>query len=218
MAFFRCTPLAFVALGVSSCAGEPRVLPPRTPPERQVPNVALPQRAPAGGEGRVVLDTTDGPMRVTVQSDPTFVPTGFDRPPSRVGELCITPCVADLPVGRYRLFLSSTTAEATGDTDDLTLGAGLTVYRRAPGKYETPSFSNALPPALLLSVSVLAVSLGTMFGSLAIATGDSRAATGSLIVAGLGVAGCIGGGIWLYDARRAIQQNGATTTWQEATP
>jgi hypothetical protein len=28
----------------------------------------------------------------------------------------------------------------------------------------------------------------------------------------------IGGGFWMYDASRAVQQQGATTTWREALP
>jgi hypothetical protein len=203
-----------VSIGVSACAGEPRTLEPRSPPPRQMPAVALPPTPLAPGQARVVFEGIDGPMRLSVQSDPTFVPPGADRAPSRVGELCVTPCVADLPAGRYRLFLAPTGSVSSGDTDDITVSPGLTVYRRAPGKYETPSFANAIPPALLLTVSLV---LTVWAPLIAAASNDSGTRTGWLAVAGLAVAGDIGGGFWLYDSRRAIQQQGATTLWQEST-
>ena len=45
---------------------------------------------------------------------------------------------------------------------------------------------------------------------------DDGARTGALVLTGAGVAAIIGAGIWLYDSRRAVQQQGATTVWQEA--
>jgi hypothetical protein len=203
-----------LVLCATACAGEPRVLAPRTPPARQMPAVALPESPLSPDQARVVLDTTDGPMRLTVQSDPSFVPPGADRAPSRVGELCTTPCVADLPVGRYRLFLAPTGGASTGDADDITLSHGLTIYRRAPGKYETPSLTNAIPPAVLLAASLVLTVLAPLAAASA---SDNGGRTGALVLTGLGVAGLIGGGLWLYDARRATQQEGATAVWQQAT-
>jgi hypothetical protein len=188
------------------------VLLPRAPPPRELPPIGLPSAPVPPGQARVVLDTTDGPMRVSVQSDPTFVPPGADRPPSRAGELCITPCVADLPMGRYRLFLSSTGADSRGDTDDILLGHGTTVYRRAPGKYETPSLTNAIPPAILVTLGIVLVVWSPL---VAAATDDSGTRTAGIALTGLGLASLVGGGIWLYDSRRAVEQEGATTLWQE---
>ncbi len=177
-----------------------------------MPAITLPSTPVPSGQARVVLDATDGPMRVSVQSDPTFVPPGADRPPSRAGELCVTPCVVDLPVGRYRLFLSSTGPESHGDTDDILLEQGTTVYRRAPGKYETPSLTNAIPPALLVTLGIVLVVCSPL---VAAATDDSGTRTAGIALTGLGVASLVGGGIWAYDTRRAVQQDGATTLWQE---
>jgi hypothetical protein len=160
----------------------------------------------------VILDTTDGPMHVTAQADPGFVPPGASAAPSRTGELCLTPCAADLPTGRYRLFMSSVDG-GHGDTDDLIVREGTTVYRRAPGKYETPSVSNRVPPALVMTLGVVLTSVG-----LVVAAGSSPssrdATTSGLLLTGLGGAMAVGGGIWLYDASRAVRQSGSTTVWQ----
>lgn len=210
----------FLACQVVACAGEPRVLEPRAPPGREMPAVNLPATPPPVGEGRVVLDAIDGPMNVTVQADTTFVPPGATVAPSRTGELCVTPCAADLPLGRYRLFLSSRDGEH-GDTDDLVVSQGVTVYRRAAGKYVSPSVANRILPASVFVLGLVVASVG-----LAVSEGTTTAQSGTsgssgtpvagLVLLGLGVAMAIGGGIWTYDASRAVQQQGATTTWQES--
>jgi hypothetical protein len=121
-----------------------------------------------------------------------------------------------LPVGRYRLFLSST-ADSTGDSDDIVLPQGLTVYRRAPGKYETPSFANVVGPAALLIAGIVLVSIGPVVATAgAVGNNDTGATAAGVAMTVGGIAAAIGGGIWLYDARRAVQQEGATTAWQES--
>ena len=201
---------AFVALSVVGCAGEPRRLPPREAPAHDVPSVALPQSALQPRTGRVVLEATDGPMRVIAKYDPSFIPPGGPVEHGRSGELCVTPCVVDLPIGKYRLFLSATENidAAAGDTDDLVVGEGLQVYRRAPGRYRTPSPTDALAPGAALVVSLLAVATGTVL----MAKEDSRGAATGLVVGGL-VGGTLSG-FWAYDKSRATQQDGATSTWR----
>jgi len=195
----------------TACAGEPRVLEPRTPPSREMPSVPLPPSPPPQGSGRVILDTTDGPMRVTAQADTSFVPPGASAAPSRTGELCVTPCAADLPEGRYRLFLSSVDGEH-GDTDDLVVSSGLTVYRRAPGKYVTPSVANRVLPAIVVAVGAVLASVGLVIAAGASGPNDNPAP--GLVLGGVGAAAAIGGGFWAYDASRAVEQRGATTSWQ----
>ena len=198
----------------AGCAAPPYVLDPRTPPAREMPAVALPSTPPAPGAARVVLDTLDGPMRVSVQSDTTFVPPGSSRPPSRVGDLCVTPCVADIPAGRYTLFLAPTAANARGDTDDAIFGEGLNVYRRAPGKYETPSLGGLVLPGIVMVAGWVLATFGMV---LAIAANgpnaDTNRAVGGIML-GTGVAAGIGGIIWMYESNRATQQDGATTAWR----
>ncbi len=149
-------------------------------------------------------------MRVAAKFDPSFIPPGGATERGRSGELCVTPCVVDLPVGKYRLFLSATEAvdAASGDTDDLIVGEGMQVYRRAPGRYKTPSPIDALGPAAVLAVSLAALTIG---GAL-LARHDSRAPGAGLVIGG-GVGGVLGC-LWAYNASRATQQDGATTVWQ----
>ena len=86
-----------------------------------LPRVDMPTTAPAAGNARVVLHTTDGPMRVEARADLDFVPPGSNAPPTRFGELCVTPCVVDLPPGKYKLYLTSADGGyARGDVDNET--------------------------------------------------------------------------------------------------
>jgi hypothetical protein len=155
----------------------------------------------------VVLDVVDGPMRVVAKYDPSFVPPGGSAPATRSGELCVTPCVVDLPKGRYRLFMSATGSmdSGTGDVDDLVLDEGTYVYRRAPGRYKTPSIYDGIAPAALMVVSITAMTIGGVM----LSDADGRVIGGVLL--GGGIAGTIGSGIWGYDASRAETQDGATT-------
>lgn len=171
----------------------------------------MPAGLPPAGFGRVVLHGKDGPMRVVVQADPSFIPPGSAVPPTRTGELCpSTPCAADLPVGRYRLFLTSADGSFMhGDTDDLVVTEGVTYYVRAPGRYEAPHWIHAYP-ALLLAGAVALVIGGSVLAS---EPGDTNRGVG--IATMLGGAGLgVWGGIELYDESRAKQQNGATTVWK----
>jgi len=154
-------------------------------------------------------------MRVTVEADPGFVPPGATVAPSRTGQLCLTPCAADLPFGRYRVYLSSPSGQH-GDVDELIVDQGLTVYRRAPGQYVTPSVANKAAP---LVVVVLGLALATVGLTLAASSAaNNGSAAPGLVVGGLGIAAAAAGWGWLYDASRAVQQSGATTTWREQTP
>jgi hypothetical protein len=199
-----------VPLLVGACAGEPRVLSPRTPPPRAMPNVAMPASTVPVQHGRVVLDVVDGPMRVAAKYDPSFIPPGGAPETARSGELCTTPCVVDLPSGRYRLYLSATAATdpGTGDVDDLVLGEGTYVYRRAPGRYQTPSIYNQIAPGALIVLGLTGMVVGA-----ALLSSEDTAVPGGLVFGG-GVAAGVGGGIWGYDATRAETQDGATTFWK----
>ena len=204
---------------LAGCAGEPRILEPRTRPDPQMPAVALPPTLPPANQGRVVLDTTDGPMRITMQNDPTFRPPGTPPTGARTGELCITPCVVDLPLGRYRLFMTNVQGDPRGDSDDLEVTEGTTFYRRAPGTYTTPTIADGIAPATIALLGAVAIGVGGVL--LASQTGshdqDNHSVEGGLLL-GVGIAALIGGGIWVYDASRARQQDGATTSWRQPFP
>jgi hypothetical protein len=174
-----------------------------------MPNVALPSTPLPQQRARVVIDTTDGPMLVAVRYDPSFIPPGGAPSTTQSGELCTTPCVADLPVGKYRLFLSATggTDPSMGDTDDVKLAEpGVYVYRRAPGRYDTPSPTAQIGPVTLVVLSSVALVAGFVILG---ADSENQAAGGALI--GGGIAGSIGGWIWSYEASRAEKQDGRST-------
>jgi hypothetical protein len=163
---------------------------------------------------RIVLDTTDGPMRVEARNDPSFVPPGGPVAATRSGELCVTPCIVDLPVGRYRLYFSATehVDAASGDTDDLVIPEpGEYVFRRAPGKYRTPSVTDAIAPGAVIVLSGAALVAGLIIAG----TSEDDSAVAGLGLAGVGLAGVIAGWIWAYDTSRATRQQGATTFWRQ---
>src|SRR5262245_10972846 len=103
-----------LVFGLVGCTNEPKILPPRAPPPRAAPPISVPSVPVPEGFGRVVLHGTDGPMRISVRADESFIPPGMSVPPTRSGELCVTPCVVDLPAGRYKLFLVSDDGSVPG--------------------------------------------------------------------------------------------------------
>lgn len=113
-------------------------------------------------------------------------------------------------MGRYRLFFSATGdfESSLGDSDDLIVNEGLTIYRRAPGRYRTPSPVDQLGPAALVVAGLVAITAGALLAS----HEDDKGAAAALIGGGAAVA--IGGGVWGYDRSRATQQDGASTVWQ----
>jgi hypothetical protein len=195
---------------LAGCTNEPKVLPPRTPPPRAEPAVAVPDAPVAPGFGRVVLHGTDGPMRVAVRADESFIPPGMSVPPNRSGDLCVTPCVADLPAGRYKLFLvSADGAVPGGDVDNIEVRQGGTnYYVRAPGRSEPRTWLPVLPTVMYIAGSI------AMLGGLIMlsAEDESNQAIGGVLLAG-GAITIVGGGIVYYDASRGTQQEGATTSW-----
>ncbi|MDH5671609.1 MAG: hypothetical protein OEZ06_05630 [Myxococcales bacterium] len=193
-----------VAASFASGCGTPRVLAPRQPPSRRMPVVQMPAEPPAQGHGRVVIDVVDGPMDVSARTVESFAGAGSGPP--RSGPLCRTPCAVDLPLGRYKLYLSGLRSDPSrGDAVDLDVHPGLNVLRRASGKYETPEYMPTLPIVLIVGGGV-----GVVGGGATLATGNGAAGA---ILMGLGLALSLGGAIaW---PRRAEQQQGRSTFWNE---
>jgi hypothetical protein len=202
------------ALSVSvGCVGAPKVLPPRTPPDAVPPPVALPASPPASDRARVVIFTTDGPMRVVAEAEPQFQARATEQP--RSGELCVSPCVVDVPPGRYKLFLESvgdgTSGATGGDVDELHVPPGLTYYLRAPGRFEHPTWIPWSPFLVgLTGLVVTSIGLGLAAGS--------QHETSGLVVMGAGLGLVIGGSVYAYDAQRGSIQQGATTQWSLPLP
>lgn len=166
-----------------------------------MPVVQLPSTPIPPGYGRVVIDATDGPMDVVAKTDGAF----SNNTPGRSGFLCRTPCVADLPLGSYKLFFSGLEGDdARGDVARLEVGEGLNVLRRAPGKYDTPDQD----PALGIVVAVLGtvmLSSGTYF-----IVSDEEAGGVALMTVG---AGAMIGGFVMAAPGPAEEQAGTTTAW-----
>ena len=201
---------ALGAILLVDCAGAPKELPPRTPPQRVAPPVELPSEPIPEGRGRVVLYTTDGPMRIAARADLEFVPPGTNAAPTRMGELCTTPCVVDLPPAKYKLYLTSAGGDPTrGDVDVLKVGEGTTYYLRAPGRFESPRWIHVLPTLVILG----GVALFTGGVVLAADPHDSGRQIAGLGLMGGGIAVSVVGGVYLYDESRGSTQEGATTTW-----
>lgn len=188
-----------------SAACGAQVLEPRKPPPRTMPVVTFPAQPAGPGEGRLVVDSVDGPMHVRAQNLERF--EGAAPGPVPAGTLCTTPCVADLPLGRYRLHLSGLVGDpAHDDVVEVEVREGVNVIRRAPGKHATADDLPALPLVLLVSGSV-----GILAGSAFIGNGDGTA--GGILLGG-GAALTIGGAVtW---PRGEMQQNGASTYWNVA--
>ncbi len=207
--------LGLAALGLSACAGAPRQLEPRTPPPQVTPTVALPTAPVLAGNGRVVLSTTDTAMKLTAQADTTFVPPGATIAPTRSGDLCTTPCVVDLPLGRYKLFMNAARANNDhGDVDELLVSPGINYYVRAPGKFEPPEWIPVVPTLLVVTGAALLTGGAILAGS-SDSTGGHVLGS-SLIAGGLTVG--IVGGVMSYNKSRATIQQGATTAWTVPAP
>jgi len=154
-------------------------------------------------------------MRISVRADESFIPPGMSVPPNRSGELCTTPCVADLPAGRYKLFLVSADGSVPGgDVDTLEVRkGGVNYYVRSPGRSEPRTWLPALPVVMSIAGSI------ALIGGLALLSTDedSNKVAGGLLLGG-GTIAIVAGGIVYYDASRGTQQEGATTSWWQTTP
>jgi hypothetical protein len=153
--------LFVLTLGLPAGCMTANVLPPRAAPPAVMPAVQIPSNAPTSGRGRLVVDTTDGPMDVAAQRLQAF--DGASAGPVATGPLCRTPCVVDLPFGRYDLYLSGLASDPSrGDKAPVEVREGTNVLLRAPGKYEVPN--SAQPgPIVLASLGGLLAGVSPAF-------------------------------------------------------
>ncbi len=157
------------------------------------------------GEGRVLFGTTDGAMRVSVKKERDLGQEGGSQPRVQ-GYVCTTPCVADLPLGTYRVYLSPGEGSdlESGDSDTLTVKRGTWVYLRAPGQFNRVTVGETY----LSAVVVVGAALTVLPGGGLLITGP-RAVGGAVVAAS--VAGTIASGIWAHRLSRGTIQPGATT-------
>ncbi len=149
-------------------------------------------------------------MRIEARGDLEFAPSTNARA-SRFGELCTTPCVVDLPPGKYKLYLNSaSSASNAGDVDVINVHEGMNYYVRAPGKFDPPQWLHVWP-SVLATAGLITFTVGAAF-AFSHNSGEQTAGIG--LMAG-GVAVTTAGGILIYDASRGSTQTGATTAWWE---
>jgi hypothetical protein len=211
--------LGAVAVAALGCASV-RQLPAREPPLRARPPVALPAEPPPPGSGRVVLDCVDGPAEVSaVWAGALQEPTHHVLPARAQpfsGPVCTTPCIADLPYGRYDLYFSLRSPSITrGDHDQISVTTGVRVQRRALGT-STPADGGQRNGGVMLAIVGASAAL-TGAGFLALGASmdeqDSMVAIGGASLAGGALLTVIGA--LMMQAGQATSQEGATTSWIE---
>jgi hypothetical protein len=148
-------------------------------------------------------------MKISVQAAERFSVAPQVMPG---GYVCTTPCVAEMPQGQYKLYLSPIAGgvHMSGDADSLTVAGGTQVYLRAPGHFRHPTQADMVPPAAVLVLSSIALTTGLIF---AFQDGNPELQTVGVALSAGAVFGMIGGGYWAYNTGRGEIRPGATTTF-----
>lgn len=175
-------------LFVVACAGcYARELPPPPAPARATPAVDVPERAPARGSGRVVLEA-DGETADVLDENAHVV--------------CTTPCVIDLAYGTHPLVFVSTNDRTRTSDVDIEVGEDAKVVRHRMGERHDGGALRSLGFAVLVLGAVTAVA-----GASAWATDASEHAP---LVTGLG-AGLAGLALPVLYFDRPSERPGSTT-------
>ena len=216
---------ATVLLMVQACS--PRGLPPPAVPPRSVPAVVIELPPPGAGEGRVVLDATEGPARadeVVQRSENTAVPQGavgyrgalFAGPQRVTRPLCLLPCAVNLSLGHHEVLFSTLDDPSRNSAGFITVGAAPSVARHAIGRSTTSA--GGVIGALVMGMFGVA---GLVTGPVLLGFGDdeARGRTG-FVTAGwvtLGVGAALGAGaVALGLVSRPTVQPGRTIQWNPA--
>lgn len=198
-----------IALFASGCV---HTLPPPAAPDPVVPTVEA--RPLADGQGRVLIDVTDGPTNVYrwVSADAVVgmdkdVPIVASRVTSEV--LCTTPCVIDGPPGTYRLGFPFHGGGGF-DMAEVQILTEPTVYRRSLGTRRRGGGGLALG---IVSTSFGGMSLACGAAFLPIGLTRDEGEGGGFVIAGAVtlIAGAIltALGVWGIAASPTIEQQGA---------
>lgn len=187
----RLAPLLALA-GLVGCA---RVLMPPPAPPRQSPDLSAEPPVPEGA-GRLYVDVVDGPTPVrSVERSSLRLQIGGGTLLAhrrRTEQLCVTPCLVDLPYGRYELAFPSR-GSGRLETDEINVGPSPMVYRRALGLHDPPGAGHALgivstvfgAIAMVIGTVFLPVGLGTDSDSMARAGGITLGVGGALVALGI---------------------------------
>lgn len=211
-----------VLLMVQACS--PRGLPPPAVPPHSIPTVVIELPPPGAGEGRVVLDTTEGPARadeVVQRSENTVIAQGvvshrgthFVAPQRLTRPLCLLPCAVNLSLGHHEVLFSLLDDPSRNSAGFISVGASPSVARHAIGR-STTSVGGVIG-ALVMGVFGFA---GLVTGPALLGLGDDEArgrtgfVTAGWVTLGIGVA--LGAGaVALGLMSRPTVQPGRTIQW-----
>lgn len=224
----RPLPLAILLCNLLAAGCATRYLPPPSRPARVAPRVENEPPSLREGEGRVTLDTTDGPARADLITQRLQIGSGQSG--SYVGHhghaaytpsiqytlrpLCQTPCMVNLPQGTHEiLFTGLDLSAGRASASYVHVSAVPSIARHAMGRQSNSV--GALVGGILLGGFGAALSL--LGGALLLLDDDSDARRASYDVPGwaaLGVGLGLGvGGVVLGQFGRPQEQPGATTQW-----
>ena len=186
------------ALGIVvlvGCAGTRHIDPPPQP-VAIIPQVAVPQDAPAPGVSRVLFDVVDGPSLIQIKT----------QQGNNVmwGPLCTTPCAADLPAGQHDVSFQLKSDPGHGDSDLLTVVPGASVYRRSLGERSTS-------PGLLLGGYLVAYTgMLVLLSSIVVTAAESSNNHSGRNTAMVGLGITFVGGFMFYEGWPTEQQGSVT--------
>lgn len=155
--------LGVLALACAACIKQ---LPPAPIPEPVPPRIAA-GSAPAGGNGRLIVDVVDGPapvQRVRMEATPSpnaqGVPTvRFEQTPT---ELCpAAPCVTEIPFGNVLLGFPVIGDEGALETELVNVGPEPSVYRRSLSVYTDNTGATRVLGILATSIGAASAITGT---------------------------------------------------------
>ena len=172
------------------------LVPPPEVPEAYAPELA---EAPpiAEGRGRVVVDVEDGPTEVLTVERQRWILGGGNHTLSfrttSTEVLCMSPCIVDLPFGRYALGFRSRGPSPRLEVTGVDVGPVPTVFRHALGSYQSAGAGKPLGivgivlggMSFITGVVLLPVGLGTDGDGVALAGGVTLAAGGLLTTLGI---------------------------------
>ena len=182
----------WLATGCSTSRPPPPEVPARTPP--QVAVTAPPARE---GEGQVTLDAPPGRARVELL---TY------REPL---QLCITPCVVNLPLGTRRLMFRDIDNDSGRQSAAfIQVGTRPSIVRHAMGRRTRDV--NGLAGGIILGVLGLS---STVAGIEALISGDTIGRGVGVIGTGMGLVLDLVAALLLGSAADPTVQPGATTQW-----
>ncbi len=203
--------VAGLILGSSGCFSVTQLAPPPVP-QQVLPAVDI-SGTPGAGLGRLVLDTVGESATVTRIDGGSLAGSSgnavFAASLEVSREICVTPCVVDLPFGAYKLRFDSRQDSSRNGIGFANIGREAAAYRFETGKHEAHYGRR---------------SLAWLTAGLAVFTGVGTVATinrdNSNLPIGYGITSVVFTGLsyWLFKTSPFIEQAGTGTQWTILAP